>query len=228
MIRLLTCLLITVLSAGLALAQAVDIDDIQEYLPDGTPNSPYDGQEVTVQGTVYVTAGVYNAGTHYIQDTTGGLSFYLPASGLEIGDVVEVTGIVGDFSGEIQIMSPNVTVVGSTEEPDPLELTPDEVLADYEHVGTYAAVVGIVLVVDTNSFELATDTGENLYVYIDSDTGIDLGAVDVGDTYLVLGPVVVFNGLIELKPRFQSDLVEDPDVVGVEAATFTEVRNLFR
>ena len=34
--------------------------------------------------------------------------------------------------------------------------------------------------------------------------------MDVGDEYLVKSPVVTFNGLIELKPRMQSDLVEDP------------------
>ena len=38
----------TTLIAGSAAAQLVDIDDIQQYNPDGTPASPYDGQLVTV------------------------------------------------------------------------------------------------------------------------------------------------------------------------------------
>ncbi len=49
-----------------------------------------------------------------------------------------------------------------------------------------------------------------LVCYIDSDTGINIGDVNVGDLYQVLSPCVVYNGLIELKPRKQGDLIENP------------------
>ena len=204
-----TCLVVLALTAGVAAAQT--IDEIQQYDPEtGAPASPYAGQTVTVTGTVYVVAGTYNSGTHYIQGATGGISFFQNSTGLVIGDVIELTGTVGSFSGEIQINSPSITTTGSAPEPTPAPYTPADVVNDYELVGSFVAVTGIVTSKEGSQFTLGTGGEEDLIVYIDSDTGIDLGAVAVGDEYLVKSPVVNFNGLIELKPRMQSDLVEDP------------------
>ena len=213
--KLITVALALVLTAGLATAQTiVDIDDIQVYLADGTPNSPYVGQTVTIRGTIYVPAGIYNNGTHYVQDATGGFAFFNDAlpDFPQIGDVVEVTGPVEVRSGEIQLQDPTVEIVDTAPEPTPVDLTPDEVLADYENVGTFVSVSGIVVAKGGSTFELQTSGAENLIVYIDSTTGIDISGVDVGDEYLVLSPVVVYNTLIELKPRFQTDLIEDPSL----------------
>ncbi len=78
-------------------------------------------------------------------------------------------------------------------------------------MGNFVSVIGNVAYVDGNSeFGLYTTGEDTMIVYIDSTTGINLGAVDVGDEYQVISPVVVFNGTIELKPRSQSDLVENP------------------
>ena len=209
--KFLPCLLAVVLMAGFAVAQTTSIGDIQYYNPaDGAIASPLAGQSVTVVGTVYVVAGTYNSGTHYIQDATGGIAFFQNATGLAIGDQVEMTGTVGDYSGEIQLTSVSYTVLSNVGEPPPIPTTPAEVLADYEWVGNFVACTGIVTAKTTSQFTLATGLAEDLIVYIDSDTGIDLGAVDVGDEYLVKSPVVKYNALIELKPRMQSDLIEDP------------------
>src|SRR6056297_2944532 len=138
-----TCLVVLVMTAGVAAAQT--IDEIQQYDPEtGAPASPYAGQNVTVTGTVYVVAGTYNSGTHYIQGATGGISFFQNSTGLVIGDVIELTGTVGSFSGEIQINSPSITTTGSAPEPTPAPYTPGEVIDDYELVGSFVAVTGIV------------------------------------------------------------------------------------
>lgn len=211
MTKIFFSLLAVMLTAGLVSAQT--IDDIQYYNPEtGAPESPYEDQTVTVQGVVYVPAGIYNGGTHYILGATGGISFFQSGTGLALGDEVSVTGTVDEFSGEIQIADPSITYLGSPGEPAPTPMTPGEVLFDYENVGDFVSVIGEVTYKDGNSeFGLAvTGVDTSLVVYIDSTTGINLGAVDVGDEYEVTSPVVVFNGLIELKPRYQSDLVEDP------------------
>jgi len=210
MIKTFTCILALLLTAGLAGAQT--IDEIQQYNAEtGEPESPYDGQNVTVTGVVYVIGGTYNGGTHYIQGATGGISFFASGTGLEIGDLIELSGTVGSWGGEIQIENPSPAYDSSPGEPTPTPATPTEILSDYEWVGNFVAVTGIVTSKDGNSeFTLEADGEEDLIIYIDSDTGIDIGAVDVGDEYLVKSPVVVYNGLIELKPRMQSDLVEDP------------------
>ncbi len=195
--------------SGMAVAQT--IDEIQYYNPaNGDPASPYVGQQVSVAGTVYVVKGTYNGGTHYIQGATGGISFFSSSiTGLDYGTEVEVTGEVSSYGGEIQIASPSIAVTGQSVEPTPVAKTPVEVLYDYEMIGNFVSVIGDIATISGSTFELTA--GDSLLVcYVDSDTGIDLSDVNVGDTYQVTSPCVVYNGLIELKPRRQGDLVENP------------------
>ncbi len=211
-----TCVAMAMVLAVAGLAAAQTIDDIQYYDPaTGAPASPYDGQTVTVNGTVYVVAGTYNSGTHYIQGATGGIQFFASGTGLTIGDQVEVTGTVSAFSGELQIASPSITTTGHTVEPTPVQTTPSGILQSaepYEFIGSFAAVVGEIATKSASQFTIMDEGGgtDSLIVYIDSDTGINIDDVAVGDIYMVKTPVTNFNGLIELKPRQQSDLVENP------------------
>ena len=205
MTKFLTCLLAISLMAGLATAQT-DIDDIQVYNAAGEPASPYDGQTVTIEGVVYVPAGIYNNGTHYILDATGGISFFQAGTGLALGDEVSVTGTVDVYSGEIQIANPSITYLGSPGEPTPTPATTGELANDYERVGDFVSVIGEVTSKSSSQFELATVGEDTMIVYIDSTTGIDLGAVAVGDEYQVTSPVVVFN----TPDRAQAPLPERP------------------
>lgn len=200
-------LIMCLIGVGTASAQYTNIDDIQVYTA-GLPDSPYAGTSVTVLGVVY-ERGQYSSGSHYIQSANGsGISIYLSGGGADLGDEVEVTGTVGAYSGEIQLGSPSFAVLssGNTVIPTPTELS---ACFDYELVGTLVSTVGIVTSVSAPNFFI-TNGSDTLQVYIDSTTGIDLGAVNVGDEYKVTSPLITFNTTIELKPRFQSDLVEDP------------------
>lgn len=217
--------LVLVLSvAGVAAAQT--IDDIQLYDPiDGTPTSTYIGTQVTIEGRVFVVNNTYNGGTHYILDDSGqGINFYLPsAPPLDYGDRVQVTGYIDFYGGELGVTSDNgtypdpvVAFLGSEAEPTPEEMTVDEVLngvggeSGYENVGKYVDVSGIVTSKsgDSNFYMRNVGATDTIQVYIDSTTGIGLGAVEVGDEYRVFSPVVVYNGEIELKPRKQGDVIE--------------------
>ena len=193
---------------GVASAQYTAIDDIQVYDATGAPASPYDGQVVTIRGVVY-ERGQYSGGSHYIQGATGGISIYSNPSPVALGDDVEVTGTVSSYAGEIQISGPTFTVISSGNTVTPTSMDISAIMADYESVGTLVTAIGTVTVKNTSNFFMTNGT-DTIMVYIDSTTGIDLGAVDVGDTYGITSPVVTYNGTIELKPRFQTDLVENP------------------
>ncbi len=211
--------LMLVMSSGALMAQT--IDEIQVYDATGAPASPYDGTSVTVEGWVYVVNNTYNGGTHYIADATGnGINFYQPAApGLTYGDYVSVTGTLSTFGGEINFYQPTVSYLSSGSEPTPQVMTVDQVMYGldpgepnfedgYENVGRFVEVTAIVESVNGNSnfylWNAAQDT--TIQVYIDSTTGIDLGALVVGQEVTVLSPVVVYNGELELKPRKQSDI----------------------
>ena len=92
---------------------------------------------MTVSGTVYVVAGTYNSGTHYIQSANGGIQFFENGTGLVLGDVVEITGVVSAFSGEIQITSPSVSLTGQGPEIAATPMPMSTILADYEQVGNF-------------------------------------------------------------------------------------------
>lgn len=198
---------------GVASAQYTDIDTIQTYTPAGVPASPFAGQVVTVHGVVYENLR-YSSGSHYIQGATGGISIYQSGASYAEGSEVEVTGTVGAFGGEIQLGTATFTVLstGNTVVPTPMNI--EDILASYENVGTLVSTIGTVVIKNASNFSIANDLGvglsDTILVYIDSTTGVDIGAVALGDTYQVTSPVVTYNSIIELKPRWQADLVENP------------------
>lgn len=203
-------ILAILLTSGLASGQT--IDDIQYYNPiTGAPESPHDLHTVTVTGTVVSDGDTYDTppGAFYIQGLTGGIRVFPDEFGtLMVGDVVEITGPVGTWRGEIEIVNEDFLVTGSVPEPEPILMTPEDLITDYESVGSFVSVTGLVTTKDPNQFTLAAGDSTDLIIYIDYDTGIDLGNVDIGDIYKVKGPVTVYFGKIEVLPRMQSDLIE--------------------
>jgi len=215
-VTLLMCLVITsdlVITSNLASAQT--INDIQLYNPiTGAPASPFNGMAVTVTGAVSVQKGTYNGGTWYIQGATGGINFFNPGVGpYNLGDIIELSGTVGAFGGEINISSSSTVFVSAGPAPTPISQTVTQLVGNYEMVGNLVSVIGNVAATlinggnDTFWINSGTDTVE---VFVDLTTGIDLTAVTVGTLFEVSGPFVTYNGKLEMKPRFQADLVANP------------------
>ena len=217
------------MGAGLVPALALDISAIQNYDPaTGAPDSPYDGEEVAVTGTIYVIAGTYNFGTWYIQDDTGGIQVWGPEFNgnplFEIGAVVEVTGVVSAFGGEIQITNTDevpVTMewVGTAPEPTPLELAAIQVPRQWQNVGLFVAITGTVRNVqdDGGSDWFSFDAGEDsVLIFVDGDTGIDISGIVPGIVVRVLGSCNNFYSSseetynIQCKPRMQADILGPP------------------
>ncbi|MBM4130889.1 hypothetical protein FJ250_07645, partial [bacterium] len=125
-----------------------------------------------------------------------------------------VTGTVGTFSGEIQLSgSITFSVLSSGHVPVPVDMTITQIKSDYENVGTFGRSIGVVTSKSTSGFNKnfrMTSAGDTIMVFVDGTTGIDISAVDIGDTYQVTAPITVFNGAIQLKPVLQSLLVENP------------------
>lgn len=218
------------LVAGLSVAQVVPIDDIQVYDTDGAPDSPYHGETVTVVGTVSVPQQVYSGGAFYIQGESGGIKCFLGYPlGLELGDSLEVEGVVGLYQGTIEIDGPVAVWFNAPGQiPEPAIHVPEQIVSDYEMVGNFVSVIGEVSAVDPPSHFYLEAGDQDLTIFIYNATGITMGDVDVGDVYQVTGPVYNYFGVIQVLPRFQGDLEKKSDAVATEKRTWSGVKAIYR
>lgn len=174
------------------------------------------GTEVTIAGVV--TAGtnqLFNA--FYVQDATSGIMVFVgsnPATPVQPGDSVTVTGEVGAFNGEAQISGdPTVTVLKQAPVPAPVTLTGAEVNAR-SHEGELARVNDVTVTsvggsASSTSYNVTVrdGAGESFTVRVSgSSVGIPQTYWQVGSTYDVIGVLGSFRGTAQLKPRSQADV----------------------
>jgi DNA/RNA endonuclease YhcR with UshA esterase domain len=177
------------------------------------------GAPVTVAGIVTARQGTYRSDNTYIQDPTGGMQvFGLPALKLQIGDSIEVSGVLGQFGGELQvnnpIVAPNRT---TTTAPAPLERTTGAIAAAVTANGARAADVGRLLVVRratvgtfTSGNAVLNDGSGAIQIRLDNNasTAIPTTTFVAGRCYDVVGILGFFNGTPQLKPRTLADVME--------------------
>ncbi len=183
------------------------------------------GQLVTVAGRATMYTGGFYAGSgdvkFYIQDATGGIAVqcfdqYGAVPAVTLGDLVTVTGVVGAYQGELQVVPgdnvDDVTVVDGA--PADVPYPRDVLLSDFnspDNLGWLTRVLGRVVGVQHfayNDIVVLTDGIVTVTVYIDANTGIDTGEIEAYDDYRVTGIAERYASTYELKPRVQGDLVE--------------------
>ena len=183
-----------------------------------------EGTAITVAGIVTAAQGTYRSDNAYIQDRTGGIQvFGIPSSlGLQLGDSIEVSGTLGNFGTELQINSPRVAPNFTSGAQVPA--------AQVRTTGSLAAaasdprdpVFGTLVTVRRVTVGAFT-SGGNRNANIDDGSGITqvrldgnaLSAIPTstfqsGRCYDITGPVGIFNGGAQLKPRSLADVVEVP------------------
>lgn len=183
------------------------------------------GEIVTLSGraTMY-TGGFYAGGGNtkfYVQDATGGIAVQCFGSSgslpvVTLGDLVTVTGRIGAYHSEVQIVPhdnvADVNVVDGT--PADVPAPVDVALADFNSPDTPAwltRVQGQAVRVQEYSFSYAVDISDGVdtvSVYVDKGTGIDMSNVLPYHYYAVTGIAEAHYSDFELKPRIQADFVE--------------------
>jgi hypothetical protein len=223
-----TAMCACLLMAGMASAQLTAIDTIQTYNPiTGAPIPfPVLGSTVTVEGTIFVAKGSFNTGSQYIQAADGGIQIFNYTTMGALGDSIQVTGTVKNQFGEIELDPVSTfSLISHPGEPAPIVKTVSQLVHwtgapprvyDYESVGRFLRVTGTVataptsyVLTDNKQFSIAAG-GDTLIIYVSKNTGIDVTGVAIGDLYQIDGACVKYNALAELKPRFQTDMVENP------------------
>ena len=174
---------------------------------------------ITIAGVVTARQGTYRNDNVYVQDPTGGMQvFGLPALNLQIGDSIEVSGVLGQFNGELQVNNP---VVAPNRKPgveiDTLERTTGAIAAAGAASGGRAADVGRLLAVrhaHVGAFasgNASLDDGSGaIQVRIDGNVNSVLTPTRFDSTkcYDIIGILGYFNGILQLKPRMAADVTE--------------------
>jgi hypothetical protein len=178
---------------------------------------------VTVAGIVTAAQGTYRSDNVYIQDPTGGiLAFGIPGSAaLVLGDSVEISGVLAQFNGELQINNPIVAPNrGAADVPDPAERTTGAIAAAVAAGGAKAPDVGRLLVIRGAHVGAFTSGGGRNAVADDGSGAIEVrldgNVLNVIPTtrfnqtscYDIIGVLGFFNGAPQLKPRIPSDVAE--------------------
>ena len=188
------------------------------------------GSIVTIEGVVTVAQGTYRTDNAYMQDTSAGVQIFNldPALGLLLGDSVRVTGRMGAFAGELEIVRidaatpPTVAVLGAGTVPAPRRVTGAEVNGrTFE--GSLVSVLNAKLTAapggTTGGYNLrfVDAAGDSFTVRIESPvaTVVPRAFWTAGAGYNLTGALGSFNGTAQLKPRGPSDIL---GVVSIAAA----------
>lgn len=163
--------------------------------------------EVKVKGTV--TAKLKN--TLHIQDSTGAIAIYPSSINAQIGDEIIITGTLDDYNGLLQLQNPTIAEnIGQVTVPAPLYITGAEL--NEENESKLVTVENVTLEsVNGSSWKNYTATDGTQFTVRDELGTLDLS---VGTTYeSITGIVQEFNGVFQIIPRNQADILEDSSVV---------------
>ena len=181
------------------------------------------GRPVTIAGIVTAGQGTYRGDNLYLQDITGGMQvFGVPAAAaLQPGDSVEISGTMGVFNGELQLVSPRVApnILRGGTVPEPVVATTGEIAESVQEVGAKSSFVGLLTKVENVSVG-DFDTGSTpRNAPIDDGSGaidmrLDGNVVNAlpstffheNTCYDIVGIVGFFNGTPQIKPRGPADV----------------------
>lgn len=174
------------------------------------------GEFVLIEGVVTVGQGRHRDDNIYLQDATTGIQvFGVPSSvGLTEGDSVRITGDLGAFNDELQIVNPSVTVLGEGTVPEPELITGAE-LNELTHVGELVRLEGAEVVevgsedgLGRHNVTFEAQDGQTFQLRVEGGAVDDLPASfwEVGARYDVTGVLGNFRGTGQIKPRTAADI----------------------
>ena len=189
------------------------------------------GSVVSVEGIATMYTGGFFAGNgskFYMQDETGGIQVYIPSDqaqpNVAIGDRVRVTGLIEPYRDSLELIPGDVELLGADDMPEPLAVTVDDVNNSDAILGELVALEGTVLAVEDFNFDYQVQidqgTGETATVLIEKQTGATAELIEVGQNYRMVGISEFYQGLRQVKPRLQTDIVAIiPPIVLLEMQT---------
>jgi endonuclease/exonuclease/phosphatase family metal-dependent hydrolase len=186
------------------------------------------------QGTKLIIKGVLTASDQlgspaFIQDATGGIAvFDAQIHGMdvfEIGDDLELTGSIGAFNQQVQLVDvTKVELISSGVSISPKIVSIAEINASIEgqlvSIPATSFVISKGLFFPESNYDILDGTG-TIALRIDGDVGSLIGRVIPNEAQLITGVLGSFRGTIQLLPRFLADLpgTSAYEVVGSDIPT---------
>ena len=180
---------------------ATAIATIQE----GQLTDAYTGQTVVTNGVI---TGVFGSLVS-MQDGQGqysGIWMYGPNVPVAVGDQVEVTGTVSEYSGLTQLTGVSVVIQAQNASLPMAEVLATGAVSDEPWEGVLVQVTGGVSTEDLGFGEWGMDDASGQCVVDDRGyNAIATGYVLLGNTWQVTGPLDYSYGAFKIQPRSESD-----------------------
>ncbi len=189
------------------------------------------GSVVAVRGNMTVLPGIFPVGSTgtsevWIEDASSGIAVInVPTADAGLyapGDLVEVSGTLSVFNGQLQINSTSVTRLGAGTVTPKVLTVPQAVTraaADEGRLITLANVTVKTVGGGTSAaFNVTVSDAANNTTTVrvnGAPTGLTRASFTVGDRYNVTGVLTQFNGSSQMKPRSPADVAV--------AASFTPI-----
>ncbi len=176
----------------------------------------YDGQSVEIEAVVSIGAGITidTRTDAYVQDASGrGINifdFNAVHSELTRGNLVRISGTVGEYNGTTQIENFTIEVL-STGNPIPgVEKISTLQAADLDNEGTFIETAGIISDLATGigggTNITINDGSGDITIRIWDTSGLNFSAFAIGDTLGVRAVIDQYNGTPQLLAAYQEDL----------------------
>ena len=212
-------------------------ENAENFVPEtpedpGTPETPTDPVEVTISealalalNTKVIVSGTVTEINRPWSDDSGKISVYISddagnkilcynmATKVEKGDIIKVTGEMGEYNGAKQVINCTAEITGKVTVAGPTEMTIPEALAAAD--GTGVIVTGTVVSADAwsdqynnMSVTISDDDGNTLYVYRLATK------VEKGDIIKVTGDMASYNESRQIAQGATAEIVGKATVDG--------------
>ncbi len=182
------------------------------------------GSVATIEGIATMYTGGYYAGggnvKFYLEDDSGGVQVYVPTGegslDVPIGATVQARGVMELYRGAVELIPgtpEDVEVIAFGEAPEAAPVSLQLAAHDNEDLpGRLVEVEGTASRIEEFSYsfeiDLVDDEGSLLTLYVDKLTEFTTAPLDEGSLYQATGILEVRDGIMQLNPRHQDDLVE--------------------
>ena len=203
---------------------AVEPSAVDETITIAEARALPNGETATVQGSISAPIGLFRYDELWAQDATAGIDVYgVSPSGLQLGDIIEITGEIDEYNGKKEIIPADVSAIVLVDRGvPPAPVMTDTVNINENSEGWLVALKGTVSNAGGSSFSLDDGSGATS-IYLDSDTGIDSSWIQDGDMLTLLGissqydSSAPYDSGYQVLPRYQTDIAKG-DVMPIAMA----------